>query len=329
MTMTTTKDRWGGRERPTLADAPPPRFSITTAMRLPESAPEVREPRPQTRTPRRPSRVPRAIRSSLWLLAGVVAVWLGNTTVTMFRVLLSPSGFIEQSMVDLFGSGFQWAGLLALIPVVMWATGTRIEAGLFIPLALFATGNGVAATEFLLVLIGTGLFLHLEKDNWQGPSLGATGSFLVFALINPWAAVFGLGVAMLASAGKKEIALPSLVVLFPGLVAALLLLFFFSHGEPTLIDAVAAVGIVALHFPLMSIGVGVAVLMLSFVPAHPAAVLSQSFGVIAVDAPIEITPELLALGFVIDPDARFELVQTAHVDATIIGESEGWFLIQR
>ena len=271
--------------------------------------------------------VPRALRSTVWICAGVAAVWLGNNSVAAWRTLLNPSGVIERSMIELFGSGFQWAALLALIPVMIWATGTRIETGLLVPLALLLTGNGVAAVEFLFVLVGTGLFRSLGTDDWQAASLGASGSMLIFALLNPWAAVFGLGVVALASAGKKSVALPSLVVLFPGTVAALLSLVFFTHGDPSLIDGAVAVGIVALHFSLLPVGVALVLVATSLTPVHPAAILADSFGVHVVDAPIEIAPDLLSAGFVIEPDARFALAELADGDQAVVGEADGWILV--
>lgn len=265
----------------------------------------------------------------LWLSAGVLAVWIGNTTARAFRTVLSPSGAIEQSIIELFGSGFQWAGLLALCPVIIWATGKRVETGLVIPLAMLATGHGVVAIAFMFVIIGTGLFLHLDDRAWQGPSLSAAGAMLVFAFVSPWAAVFGGGVVLIASAAKKSVALPTLVVFFPSVAAALLLLVFFVGSDASLIDAIAAIGVVALHMPVLSVGVGVAAILMTLGTPHSAGVLAESYGVHVVNAPSEIIPELLADGFVIDSNARFALVEATGEDDFVVGDADGWFLVSR
>lgn len=271
------------------------------------------------------------VRFGLWLIAGIVAVFVGNTTAPAWRTTLSPTGTVERSLVELFGSNVQWAGLLLAVPVMFWATGKRVEAGLAIPLGLFAVGHGIAATAFLFALVGVGIFLDIdiEHDRWQSGSVTAMAFVLVFAIMSPWAGLAG-GLALLVlSAVRKSVALPTLIVFFPTVVGSLLVLAYFVDGGPTLIDAIAALGMVCLTVPPLALGVGGVALLLSFDAAHSTAILADSVGVYEVDAPIEITPDLLAEGFVVSSDARFALVQSTSNDEFAVAEADGWVLIDR
>lgn len=290
----------------------------------------------------------RLIRSVLWLAVAAIATWYGSGTTRAWRARLSPEGVIEQGLVELFGSQLHWAVLIAMVPVVFWATGKRVEAGLAVSAGFLAVGYGVAALTFLLALIGVGLFLELDEDTWQSRATTAAAAMICFALVSPWACAIGAGIVLILSTIKKSVALPTLVALFPAVIASLLLIAFFRDSfpssTPTLIDAIAAVGIVSLSIPLLAVGVGFAALLLSFGAVHSTAVLAASVGVYVIDAPTEIAPELISEGFAVQSGARFALVNSQRIDATAndgtavdeialdgveIGRADEWILIDR
>ena len=271
----------------------------------------------------------RLLRSGLWLTLAAIAAWYGNGSTRAWRIRLSPDGPIERGLVELFSSYLQWAVLLAMIPVVFWASGKRVEAGLAVSVGFLAVGHGVAASTFLLALIGVGLFLEIDDATWQSQATTAAAAMIVFALVSPWACLIGAGVVLAISALKKSVALPTLVALFPAVVASLLMVVFFVDDWPTLIDAIAAVGIICLSTPLLALGVGFAALLLSFGAVHSTAVLADSVGVYVVDAPTEIAPELISEGFAVQEGARFALVNDLGVDEVEVGRADGWILVDR
>ena len=268
-------------------------------------------------------------RIALWLAVGALAAWFGNGTTQAWRTRLTPSGAVESGLVELFGAQLQWAVLIAMVPVVFWATGKRVAAGLAISVGFLAAGHSVAGLTFLLVLAGVGLFLELDDDRWQSQATSAAAAMLAFALVSPWAALIGGGVLLLLSAIKKSVALPTLVVFFPSVIAAVLMVVFFVDGLPSLVDAIAAVGIICLSAPVLAVGVGVAALLLSFGAVHSTAVLAGSVGVFVVDAPTEIAPELISEGFAVQEGARFALVNDLGVDEVEVGRADGWILVDR
>ena len=281
----------------------------------------------------------RLIRSALWIAVAAIAAWFGNGSTQAWRTRLSPDDRIERGLVELFGSQLQWAVVIAMIPAVFWASGKRVEAGLAISVGFLAVGHSVTALTFLFALIGVGLFLELDDDKWQSSATSAAAVMLAFALVSPWACLIGSGVVLLVSTIKKSVALPTLVVFFPAVITAALMLAFFGDGWPTLIDAIAAVGVVALSTPLLAVGVGFAAVLLSFGAVHSTAVLASSVGVYVVDAPTEITPELISEGFAVQSGARFALVsvqseEIALDDAALegaveVGRADGWILVDR
>ena len=80
---------------------------------------------------------------------------------------------------------------------------------------------------------------------------------------------------------------------------------------------------------MLSLGVGGAAFFLSFAAVHPTIDLARSVGVSIVDAPIEITPALLADGVAVRSDARFAVVQTVAEGEVEIAEAGGWILVDR
>ncbi len=270
------------------------------------------------------------IRSLLWLGLLAAAAWLGTDSAPMWETVLSPAQGLERGVIELFGADVQWAGWLVAVPVTWWATGKRVELGLAVAAGLFASGHGLDAVSFFFACVGVGLFLELDDDErWQGEALSAAAAMLAFAFMNPWAAAIGGGIVLATHAVRKTVALPTMIVFFPSVVAALLVLVFFVGDGPSLVDGVVATGVVCLSTPVLALGVGVAAFLLSLSAVHPTAQLAHSVGVSVVDAPIEIAPELLANGLTVRSGARFALVQSVAEGEVEIAETDGWTLVDR
>ncbi len=279
----------------------------------------------------------RFFHSVLWLIAGAIAASFGNESPQRWASALSPDGLFEQGIVELFGANFQWAVLLVLWPVALWANGRSVEWGLAIPVGLLFSGNGTEALIFLPAIVGVGFFVSLREEDWWAKALGGAGSLLWFGLLNPWAGLLGGGTILFAHAIKKHAALPALIVFMPSVVAAALRLGFFAPDGPSMVDLISALGLVCLTASVLAFGVGVLAtiaLVAGAAGAHPAAALADSVGVRVVDAPEAVTPDLLADGFVVQPGARFVLVEaettTARVapatNAVAVAEVDGWQL---